>query len=121
MAKTKEKTDKTDDKQLTKTDKPWLFKKGESGNPDGRPKGSISPITKVKQMFEEDPDLFKAFLAEYMSNPNNAKHIVEMIDGKPKGSDTNINVEKAVIPIYGGLSVQGHNSDKDNIQTQAKD
>ena len=39
------KTELTDGEQ-SRADRPWLFKKGESGNPDGRPKDSISFKTK---------------------------------------------------------------------------
>ena len=100
----KDKTEETEDKQLEETDKPWLFKKGQSGNPLGRPKGSISPIGAVKKIFEENPAEFAAFLEEYVKNPNNAKHIVEMIDGKPKG-DMGVNigeVDKLVIVVKEG-------------------
>ena len=44
-------------------------------------------------MFEDDPTLFESFIREYMVNPMNHKHIVEMIDGKPKGSETNVAVQ----------------------------
>lgn len=55
------------------------------GNPGGgRPKGSISVITRLKQIFQENPDDFEAFIRKYKENPMNEKHIVEMIDGKPK-------------------------------------
>ena len=30
---------------VTKTDKPWLFKAGQSGNPAGRPKGTKNKVT----------------------------------------------------------------------------
>lgn len=53
-------------------------------NLNGRPKGSISPITKVKQIFEDDPEEFEKFVKNYIKDPNNRKHIVEMIDGKAK-------------------------------------
>lgn len=36
------------------------FKKGESGNPNGRPKGSISLETRVKRLLEEPDKLPKA-------------------------------------------------------------
>lgn len=55
-------------------------------NREGRPPGSLSPITKVKQIFEQDPRKFKEFIDEYIKDPANRKHIVEMIDGKPKQS-----------------------------------
>lgn len=49
----------------------------------GRPKGSVSPITKVKQIFEENPEKFEAFVNAYMTDEKNLKHVVEMLDGKP--------------------------------------
>lgn len=46
-------TDKTDKKQELRT---WLFKKGQSGNPKGRPKGSFSLKTYAKNMLAEMTD-----------------------------------------------------------------
>lgn len=60
------------------------IKKGVILNPAGRPKGSISPITKIKQIFEEKPEVFQEFVTEYMADPANRKHLVEMLDGKPR-------------------------------------
>lgn len=37
-------------------DRPWLWKKGQSGNPGGRPKGSKSMKQWVKEMLESMPD-----------------------------------------------------------------
>jgi hypothetical protein len=48
-----EESDFTDDKQNTK---PWLYKKGQSGNPAGRPKGSLSLKTYLRQRFEAMTD-----------------------------------------------------------------
>jgi hypothetical protein len=74
-----------------------LLPNQESLNPNGRPKGSISPITRVKQIFEEDPTKFAEFIEKYIEDSQNRKHIVEMIDGKPKqdigvSGDLTINV-----------------------------
>lgn len=33
-----------------KTEKPWLFKKGQSGNPSGRPKGTLKDYVRQKFM-----------------------------------------------------------------------
>jgi len=41
------KSEKTDKEQ-----KPWLYKKGESGNPEGRPKGSLNFATKWRKFIE---------------------------------------------------------------------
>jgi hypothetical protein len=76
------------------------------GNPGGgRPPGSISIITRLKQIFEESPEEFEQFIKDYKTNPLNQRHIVEMIDGKPKGSETNvaiqINQNKIVFDDFG--------------------
>ena len=53
-------------------------------NREGRPVGSVSPITKLKQMFEADPDKFTKFVEDYRDDPMSRRHIVEMLDGKPR-------------------------------------
>jgi uncharacterized protein YeaO (DUF488 family) len=87
--KNPEQTDKSVAEQL----KPYQFKKGQSGNPLGRPKGSLSVIGSIKQMFENDPEQFQEFINKYLKDPRNRQHIVEMIDGKPRGSETNVAVQ----------------------------
>ncbi len=42
------KTENTDKKQ-----KPWLFQKGQSGNPNGRPPGALNFATKFKMLVEK--------------------------------------------------------------------
>lgn len=53
-------------------------------NKNGRPLGSLSVIGRLKQMFEEDPKDFEKFVKGYKTDPQNRKHITEMIDGKPR-------------------------------------
>lgn len=60
--------------------RPWLYKKGQSGNPGGRPKGSISMKQYVKNkllsMTEEERE-------EYLEGVDK-KIIWEMAEGKAK-------------------------------------
>lgn len=81
-------------------------------NPDGRPEGSISPITRVKQIFQENPEKFKEFIENYIEDPANRKHIVEMIDGKPKQDVTSAG--EALQPIL----VQFLGDGKDSTDTE---
>jgi hypothetical protein len=73
-----------------------LLPNQKSLNPNGRPVGSISPIGRVKQIFEENPEEFEEFIRKYLKDPNNRKHIVEMIDGSPKGAGNTLNVGIAI-------------------------
>jgi len=43
------KTEKSVDKQSKKEYKPWQFKPGQSGNPAGRPVGSVDPVKEVAE------------------------------------------------------------------------
>jgi hypothetical protein len=68
-----------------KRDENGRFLKGNPPGP-GRKPGQVSVITELKKMFEEDPEDFKKFIERYKDNPNNEKHITEMIDGKANQS-----------------------------------
>jgi len=81
--------------EIQKEKKDTRFKPGVSGNPKGKPPGSISAISRVKKIFQDSPEEFKAFIEAYIKDPANRKHIVEMIDGKPRQT-TDVNLEGRV-------------------------
>ena len=91
-----ETTDKTAEKQQV-VGRP--FPKGISGNPAGRPKGSISVMTKLKQIYQNNPEEFDAFIDRYRKNPDNDRHQVEMLDGKPKQPISGVADEPLVINL----------------------
>jgi len=69
-------SDKTDEKQ-----KDWLFKKGQSGNPQGRPKGKFSIKTRIIQRLEDNPEQVEEMI-DYLIK-NQPALVWQMIDGKP--------------------------------------
>jgi hypothetical protein len=108
-----EKSDITVEKQ---NDKPWLFKKGQSGNPAGKPKGTFSLKTFAKNYLKNLTDDEKIEFMEGLP-----KEIVwKMAEGNPK-QDTELSGEVNITPIYGNQSIQGHDSDSQDIQPKQKD
>ena len=75
--------------------KPYTFQKGfdPRRNITGENRGSVSVITEIRRIFEEEPEQFKDFINKYLKDPRNRQHIVEMIDGKPQGSNTQVAVQ----------------------------
>jgi len=71
------------DKPVTNRRKDGTFGANNNANPSGRPVG-LTVVGKLKQMFEENPADFEAFVLRYKENPNNERHLTEMIDGRPK-------------------------------------
>ena len=71
-----EETDKSD----SKSEKPWLFKPGQSGNPAGRPKGTKSLKTYAKEYLLSLSDEEKL---EFMAGMPK-KDVWEMAEGKAK-------------------------------------
>ncbi len=70
------------------------FKKGHP-KVGGRVEGTtnkISVIGTIERMFQDDPEMFLNFVDKYLKDPRNRQHIVEMIDGKPQGNQTNVAV-----------------------------
>jgi hypothetical protein len=60
------------------------FMPGKSGNPKGRPLGSFSIMSRIKQHFEENPEKFDTYVQEILNDPKMRKVILEQIEGKPK-------------------------------------
>ncbi|MCX6718423.1 MAG: DUF5681 domain-containing protein [Candidatus Staskawiczbacteria bacterium] len=87
-------TDITDEKQI----KPWLFKKGQSGNPNGRPSGSVSITAEIKKKLQEIPEgqqksylelLINRILKQAVVDGNEQmiKQIWNYIDGPPRQAE----------------------------------
>jgi hypothetical protein len=76
------------------------FLPGVSGNPAGKPTGTVSIVAKIKQKFLDDPDYFDEWVAKLMEDPSNRKAILEQIDGKPK---------QAMDITSGGKAIAGFN------------
>lgn len=89
--------------------KRYQWPKGVSGNPLGRPKGSISPKDRIRHMFELNPSKFDEFLEDYLDDPNNRKHVVEMLDGKPNQAvELEVSLPESLIDlIKNGASNKG--------------
>lgn len=100
-----EKADKTAEKEQKVIGRP--FPKGVSGNPAGRPKGSISIKTRIKQKFEENPELFEKYLDSLIEKESALTW--QMLEGRPiqklAGDEENplriITVDKDLANIYG--------------------
>lgn len=69
-----------EDAQEQSNSRPWLYKKGQSGNPGGRPVGSKSMKTYVKEKLASMSDEERE---EYLAGVDK-KIIWEMAEGKAK-------------------------------------
>ena len=94
----KQKSDKSEKKQKRRgAPKKYLFKKGQSGNLKGRPKGSISITSAIKRELEKYPKTKdkKTYLKQLVErildkaikegDTQMIKHVWNYVDGLPKG------------------------------------
>ena len=110
-------TDISDEKQM---DKPWLFKKGQSGNPNGRPTGSVSITAEIKKKLQEIPDGQQKSYLELLINRILKQAVVDgneqmiklcwnYLEGLPKED----------VRVTGEVSMHFHNSLK-NVDTTSE-
>lgn len=94
-----------------KKQKPWLFKKGQSGNPEGRPKGSKSLKTWVKEYLEQMSDEDRV---EFL-NKISPDMVWRMAEGQPHQS-TDTTVELKPTPLLN--AIRNNNSNPEVGETK---
>lgn len=92
MAKKRDNTSKS-----RKSNGQWI--KGISGNPAGKPPGSISIVSMIKAQFRENPAYFDKWVQDLMSNKMNQKAVMEQIDGKPVQPIAGVDGQPLIINI----------------------
>ena len=81
--------------------RPWLFKKGQSGNPSGRPKGSVSLKEYARRMLSSMNDDERQEFMDGLSKDT----VWQMAEGKPKADDKlEVNVPQSLIELIGGIT-----------------
>ncbi len=118
-----EQPDKTTENQASPAEriKKYQWPKGVSGNPAGRPKGSISPRDRIRQMFEENPTDFDEFLEHYLNDRGNFKHVVELLDGKPHQSIDHTTLGKELPqPIINVLPTNNSNTEDSSDEEESE-
>lgn len=84
-------SDLTTEKQIKNTsDKPWLWKPGQSGNPAGRPPKGYSITETIKEMMDAQPEIKKALSKVILQKALEDKDMTAIkllwsyLDGMPK-------------------------------------
>jgi len=111
-------TENTDKKHI---EKPWLFQPGQSGNPAGKPPGTLSMIGLLKQELENIPDELKDKPIE--ERKNWARKIVKKWlenagdKGEQKAIDSIVDRTdgpvKQAVELSGGVEVKIELNDKE--------
>jgi hypothetical protein len=98
--------------RTVKEQKPWQFKPGVSGNPKGRPKGSISIKDLVRKHLENNPEDLKEFVSHFIKD--NRELAWQMLEGRPSQDLTSKGEAINPAPIYNAIS--RHGSNQENLQ-----
>ena len=57
---------------------------GNTSNPNGRPVGSLSITTRIRQMLNEDPKLYQSLCDFYVKDDKMRDLLWRMLDGQPQ-------------------------------------
>lgn len=105
-----ETTELTDEVQ---TNRPWLYKKGQSGNPNGRPKGSRSLKSYIKSKFAVMTD---DEFEEYLDGIDK-KVVWEMAEGKPK-QDIDMKAQLTISDVLDQIANESEESKRQTVEDQ---
>ena len=89
------------------------FGPGNNANPAGRPPG-VSIKDRVRKFLEENPGDMEDFVSHFVKR--NRELAWQMLEGRPQQDVTSGGEKINPNPIYGGASIQGHDSNKEDIQ-----
>ena len=114
-------------KQLPEALERNKWKKGESGNPNGRPKGSVSVVEALKRKLEEVPEgqtktYLELLVSRYMKNAIQdgdtqlIRDLINRVDGMPtQRQETDIT--SGGIPLLSTLKDVSNNNSSQEAQT----
>ena len=81
-----EEQDKTRKEPVKRDENGRLLPNQASLNPKGRPKGSLSFITRIKKILEDEPEKFEEICRYYINDKRMRDLLMKMVDGMPKQS-----------------------------------
>jgi len=94
-------------------DEKGRFPKGVSGNPAGKPPGTISIMSKIKQIWAENPEQFEKWVKDAMEDKMLRRELIQQVDGKPVQPIANADGQPFVMQIVN----YGNNNDTPPVQS----
>jgi len=89
---------------------PYRWRPGQSGNPKGKPKGTVSILTHIKAYLAEHPEKIDELVQYYLNNKKLRDLLIKMIDGSPRQQveanlrTTVVNIDEDVARKYNIIS-----------------